>query len=234
MTLKGRADPQGLTIERLDAKCGLASIMLAMNRSGWTANAPLAASAKISGLTLTEKLETSLPESQARIWKRFRPMGDVDADIRLTFDGENWKPTVTATCRGISLTDTQKFPYTLAQTTGQVVYLPAEKGQSDQLRLDLTGYGGGRPVKIVAQLTHLAPEEPDGPSMGESVASDGTAKPANAYSAGYRGARYARGRTGLTHPVGFVEISGTDIPLHEQLLLALPPKAEDLVRTLRA
>ena len=30
---------------------------------------------KSVGLTLTEELETSLPESQARIWKRFRPIG---------------------------------------------------------------------------------------------------------------------------------------------------------------
>ena len=96
-----------------------------MNRSGWTANAPLAASAKVVGLTLTEKLETSLPESQARIWKRFRPIGDVDADVRLTFDGENWKPTVTAdVSRHLAYRYSKSFRTRLQQTTGQVVYLP--------------------------------------------------------------------------------------------------------------
>ncbi|MEX0641298.1 MAG: hypothetical protein WD468_01280, partial [Pirellulales bacterium] len=235
VAFKGSADPQRLTIERLDAKCGPASVVLALNRSGWSANAPLAMSAKVVGLSLTDRLQTTLPESYARMWKRFRPIGPVDANVRLTFDGQTWKPILTATCRGISLTDADKFPYPLEQTTGQVVYRPAENGNPDQLRLDLTGVGGGRPVKIDAQLTHLAPEEPQGPPTGEGVAADGIAEPANMHAAGYRGVRYARvERSGPTHPLGFVEISGTDIPLHEQLIEALPPKAKDLVLSLNA
>ena len=43
---------------------------------------------------------------------------------------------------------------------------------------------------------------------------------------------YARERSGPHHPLGFVEVSGTDIPLHEQLIVALPPKAKELVRSL--
>lgn len=235
ITLQGTADPQRLAIQRLDAKYGPATIVMALNRSGWAASAPLAMTAKVVGLPLTEKLETTLPESQARIWKRFRPIGDVDADVRLTFDGESWKPFVTANCRGISLTDTEKFAYPLEQTTGQVVYRAAEKGAPDQLTLDLTGVGGGRPVKIAVQLSHLAPEAPQGPTVSEGVANNGDLEPTNVHTAGFRGVRYARaGRTAPVHPIGFVEVSGTDIPLHEKLLHALPPKAEELVRSLQA
>lgn len=234
VAFKGSADPQKLTIERLDAKCGPASVALALNRSGWSANARLAMSAKIDGLSLTDRLQTTLPESYARVWKRFRPIGTVDADLRVTFDGQTWKPVLATTCRGISLTDTAKFPYVLEQTTGQVVYRPAENGGTDQLRLDLTGIGGGRPVKVEAELTHLAPAEPQGIPTGEGVATDGTTQSAAEYAAGYRGVRYARGeRSGPMHPLGFVQVSGSDIPLHNQLIEALPPKAKDLVRSLQ-
>ena len=141
---------------------------------------------------------------------------------------------MTANCRGISLTDAKKFPYPIEQATGQIVYRAAEKGGTDELHLNLVGIGGGRPIKIEAQLTHLAPAEPDGPAMSEGVASDEVSESENVHAAGYRGVRYVRGeRSAPQHPLGFVEVSGTDIPLHEQLIVALPPKASDLVRSLQ-
>jgi hypothetical protein len=75
MTIVGQADPQRLVIERMSCKCGAASIALAANRAGWDANAKLAMSARVIGFPLTERLETALPESHARTWKRFRPIG---------------------------------------------------------------------------------------------------------------------------------------------------------------
>jgi hypothetical protein len=99
MTIVGQADPQRLVIERMSCKCGAASIALAANRAGWDANAKLAMSARVIGFPLTERLETALPESHARTWKRFRPIGPIDAELQLTFDGQTWKPVVTADCR---------------------------------------------------------------------------------------------------------------------------------------
>lgn len=236
--LEGEADSQKLAIKQMSGRFGSANFAIAVNRAGWAGGAPLALTAKITGYTLTEQLQNTLPESQARIWQRFRPLGPVDADVRLTFDGTNWKPLVTAQCRGISLTDMEKFPYKVEQTTGPVVYRAAENGSPDRLTLDLTGAGGGRPIRVVANLTHLAPEDPQGPTMGEGVAGKRDVPApvlpqSGAYAAGYRGVRFARGeRVRPVHPVGFVEVSGTDIPLHEQLVVALPKKASDLVRDL--
>jgi hypothetical protein len=100
------------------------------------------------------------------------------------------------------LTDAAKFPYVLEQTTGQVDYGPADAAGPDQLRLNLAGMGAGRPVKIAAELTHVALLQP---------APEGVRR----------------------HPIGWVEISGSDIPFHEQLLAALPPNGESLVRSLQ-
>ncbi|HEX4415908.1 MAG TPA: AsmA-like C-terminal region-containing protein [Lacipirellulaceae bacterium] len=234
VSLEGSANAERLSIKRMDAKCGQASVTLALNRAGWAANAPVAISMKVLGFQLSERLQTALPESQARIWQRFRPIGSTDADVRLTFDGKKWKPQVTATCRGISLTDADKFPYVVEQTTGQVNYQPSSDHGPDQLHLDLTGLGGGRPIKIAADLTHLAADDAQGPEIGEGVAREESFNNEVGHTAGYRGVRYARGSAaGHAHPVGYIEVSGSDIPLHEQLIDALPAKAKDLVRSLQ-
>ena len=138
---------------------------------------------------------------------------------------------MTADCRGISLTDARKVSVCVEQTTGQVIYHPLPKRAS---RISCgsisTGVGGGRPVKFEAELTHLAPEEPEGLTTGEGVAADD-----NCGSCGHALGRVIvvalRSRSaGAEHTRRFVEISGTDIPLHEQLLRRLPPKAQELVR----
>ena len=138
----GHADPTHLVVERFVGKCGSASLGVAFERAGWSENAPLGLSAKVVGFTIDERFRAGLPETYARIWDRFRPKGLVDAEVRMSFDGEKWVPVLTADCRGISLTDAEKFPYTLEQTTGRVEYQPAQKGAADRLRLDLTGVGG--------------------------------------------------------------------------------------------
>jgi hypothetical protein len=153
----------------------------------------------------------------------------------VTFDGRNWRPHLTAECRGIALTDAEKFPYTLRETTGQVEYRPAHAASPDQLRLDLTGVASGRPVRVVAELRHVAPSEPAGVTINTGVASNDLTHAVSSHTSAYRGA--SRGRNALSsrrHPIGWVEVSGNDIPLHEQLFVALPKKGESLVRSLQA
>jgi hypothetical protein len=232
VTFVGHADRNHVVVERLMGKCGLASLGVAFERAGWSESAPLALSAKVVGFTIDERFRAGLPETYARIWDRFRPTGIVDAEVRMTFDGEKWLPVFTADCRGISLTDAEKFPYTLQQTTGRVEYHPAQKGSADRLQLDLTGVGGGRPIKVEVDLTHIAHGEPEGVTTGTGVAADGKALDGATHSAGYRG-RYVRSDPDSQHPLGYIKVSGTDVPIHEQLLAALPDKAQEVTRSLQ-
>lgn len=232
VVLVGHADPTRLVVERFTAKCGSANVAVALNREGWTENAPFGLAAKVVGLSIDERFRAGLPESYARIWDRFKPKGMVDAEVRLSFDGEKWLPVFTADCRGISLTDAEKFPYPLEQTTGRVEYHPAEKGSADRLRLDLTGVGGGRPIKVEADLTHVAHTEPQGVITGTGVAADNKSRIGTEHAAGYRG-RYVRDDSASQHPLGYVKVTGTDVPIHEQLLAALPEKAQALTRSLQ-
>ncbi len=228
----GHADPTHLVVERLTGKCGSANIGVAFERNGWTSNAPLGLSARVVGYTVDERFRAGLPDSYGQIWDRFRPKGLVDAELKLSFDGEKWAPIFTANCRGISLTDAKKFPYPLEQTTGRVEYRGADKGSPDRLRLDLTGVGGGRPVTIDVDLTHIAHEEPEGVTTGTGVASNGGLTSGAEHSSGYRG-RYVKRNSDDHHPVGHIRVAGTDVPIHEQLLAAIPDKGEELTRSLQ-
>ncbi len=233
VSLVGRADSNRVLIERLNGKYGAATLALALDRAGWSENAPVALSAKVVGLTVDDRMRAALPDPYSKVWNRFKPAGLVDAEVRVTFDGQKWRPILTANCRGISLTDAEKFPYTLEQTNGRVEYHPAENGKADQLRLDLTGVGGGRPVKIKAELTHVAHTEAEGITTATGVADAEAPQRSNAYAAGYRGASYS-GTSAPPHPVGFVKISGNDVPIHEQLIAAIPKNCQPLVRSLHA
>jgi hypothetical protein len=231
MRIVGRATPERLIIQRLDARCGPATIAAAGERVGWTTSAPMALAAKVAGLSLDDRWPARLPESLARIWQRFRPAGTVDAELRVTFDG-GWRPQLVANCRGLSLTDAEKFPYVLEQTTGRLEYRPSHAAGPDELHLDLTGFGAGRPVRIQAELKHVAPPEAKGVTRDSGLASKQTSLLQRRLAC-YRGASGQRRSSPRHHPVGWVEITGNGVSLHEQLIAALP-KGGPLVRSLRA
>jgi hypothetical protein len=207
LAIQLKAEPSRLLIERLTGKCGTAEVDLACERRGWNLQSPLGSLVRVVGLPLDDRFAAALPASLARFWKRFEPSGLVDAEVRLAFDGQRWRPHIRATGRGLGLTDTEKFCYQLTQGSGTLEYAPASEGSPDALRLDLTADAGGRPVRIEAQLSQLT-------SQTGSPRTDVPPSPA-------------------PHPVGWVEISGTDISVHEQLIAAMPEKAQQLVRSLR-
>jgi hypothetical protein len=95
-----------------------------------------------------------------------------------------------------------------------VEYLPADEDSADQLFIDLTAIGGGRPVRVEAQLSHLNSTASPTISAGLPASSADSSVPER-------------------HPIGWVRLSGTDIPVHEQLVAALKEKDQRLVRSLR-
>jgi len=234
MRISATATPERLTIKRLDAKYGSAKIAVAAERVGWSQTAPVAIAANVVGLELDDRLPAQMPESMTRVWQRFRPMGIVDANLQLQFDGREWRPQLTANCRSISLTDMDRFPYIVQQATGQVIYRPSQSGAPDQLTLDLSGAGGGRAIRIEADLKHLAPREPDGITTDTDVASGMEPLSAGERVAGYRGRPVLRRPPARPHPIGTVKISGADIPIHEQLIAAIPAAGQPFVRSLQA
>jgi hypothetical protein len=235
VAVSATADSDRLKIQLLTGKFGPANVTLACTRAGWATNAPVALSARVTGLSLDDRLKSALPGKLARICQRFRPTGLVDVQLQLTFDGNRWRPQLTANCRNVSLTDMEKFPYPLEQATGLLKYTPAGSAEPDRLQIDLTAMGSGRPIRIQADLTDVASADAQRKSAVSGLAgADGEQRP-HRRAAGYRAIASRQADTSPPqHPVGRVEISGQDIPLHEQLVAALPEKGETLVRSLRS
>jgi hypothetical protein len=78
------------------------------------------------------------------------PVGQVDLDAKLSFDGRTWKPDATATCRGMSF-KYHKFPYRVRNSTGKLRLL------DDVLYTDLVAYAADRPVRITARTIDPGP-----------------------------------------------------------------------------
>jgi AsmA-like C-terminal region len=191
-------------VKQLTAKFGTADIVLACERSGWSASAPTTLNGRIVGLAVDDRLRSALPVGLDHLWQRFRPTGPIDVDAKLTFDGHRLRPDLTAYCRGISLTDAEKFPYPVEQATGTVHLLPAPTGDDAELHIDLNAQGNGQPIHIRADLADL--------KMPTAVAA------ANAEP--------------VAKPVISVEVSGSGIAIHERLLAALSERTQRFVRSL--
>ncbi len=223
------ADSDKLVVKQLTGKVGAADFVLACNRQGWAANAPLGLAGRIHGLAVNADLQSALPARLEKLWQRFRPRGLIDAEVQLTFDGQQWRPKLKAECRGLSLTDAEKFPYPLEGATGTVAVHRSLTTGATQLELDLVGMAVGRPIHITAGIDHLAmPRIPVGEGAGSVAFDDVPLSPT-----GVRLASATSPEARPPKPTGWVEVSGTGVPIHEQLLAALKPKDQPFVRSLR-
>lgn len=200
LSIKAQADQKGLVVRELRGKCGTADVALACKRNGWTADAPLSLAARLADLSLDSRLQASSPDGLARFWSRFQPSGKADADVQLTYDGRRWQPKLTVRCRDVSFTDAAKFPYRLERATGTVRLYPSGLAEWNELEMDLTAQGGGRPIHVTAHCFNLPTSPAEQPP---------------------------------DHFVGWVDVSGQKVPIHERLLAALPEKGARLARSLR-
>jgi len=100
--------------------------------------------------TLLDLLPQSMQSLKVQLqeqWLKYLPGGFVDADVQLAFDGKVWQPQVSARCLDVSMTH-YKFPYRLDHGRGTLEL------KDDLLTLNLTAYGGGRPVRLTAEISH--------------------------------------------------------------------------------
>lgn len=146
-----RCENDRLAIENLLGTCGSATVAMRLQRQGWTSNAPMALSAKVENVTLDEKLYLALPEILQQEWDKYRPQGVVDAQVQATFDGQQWQPVAKLVGRDLSF-ESNKFPYRVHDGFGRLEFTPRREATPAQLDIDLTGYGGGQPLRFVGQV----------------------------------------------------------------------------------
>jgi hypothetical protein len=145
-----------LRVEELRCNCGAASVVLTLQRQGWNSMAPLALAVRVENLPLDQKLYKALPPMLQGQWDKYQPTGLIDAEAQLTFDGTRWKGSATLTGRELAF-ESNEFPYRVANGSGTMRYHLGADGEPGTLDIDLTAYGGGRPLKIVGQAIDPAP-----------------------------------------------------------------------------
>jgi hypothetical protein len=146
-----RIENETTFVEGLRCNCGSSGLAMQMERRGWLKTAPLSLSARAENFSLDAELFNALPPQLQAEWNKYKPTGTVDADLQLTFDGATWRPAATLTGRNLSF-EADKFPYRVTDGSGTVSYSPKTELQQAQLTLDLTGIGGGQPLRISGQV----------------------------------------------------------------------------------
>ncbi len=140
-------DNGGYTIDDFVAHSGQATLRMACCGSGFERTSPLGLTAEVRQLDLDRALQNILPPCAEDQWHKYLPAGEVDADVRLSFDGQVWRPEIVAQCLNVSFTH-HKFPYRLEHGKGTLSL------KDDQLLLNLTAYSGTQPVRLAAEVAH--------------------------------------------------------------------------------
>ncbi len=139
----------GIAIEHLLARSGQASIRVSYRRNGYTDWCPARIDAELRHLDVNRALleVSGVPEELCREWDKYRPFGQIHADLKLDFDGRTWHPEARIQCLDVSFTH-HKFPYRLDKGRG-VIEL-----KNDLLTLNLAAYSGNRPVRLAGEVLH--------------------------------------------------------------------------------
>ncbi len=114
-----KANNDGFAIDELTAANGRTTLQFACQRRGSGDHAPMTMQVSGRHLLLDQQLVKLLPEAMRADWTKYLPEGEVDADIKLAYDGNAWQPDVDVRCLNVAFTY-HKFPYRLERTTGQI------------------------------------------------------------------------------------------------------------------
>jgi len=157
---------EGVTVERLSARCGQARLEVSGHRVGYGEQSPASLQAEIRDLDLDQELIDVLPENLREHWHRFLPAGQINADLNLTHDGKAWRSKLAVQCANVAFTF-DKFPYRLERCQGSMNL------ENDVFTANLTAYSGNQPVRIKAEIRQ-ALTAPCGWSeaRGENIAID--------------------------------------------------------------
>ncbi|MEM9351654.1 MAG: AsmA-like C-terminal region-containing protein [Planctomycetota bacterium] len=146
----------GLELENATGMLGAAPVRLSARRDGWTSNAPIEIRAAVEQLPLDERLRASLPNQLLKLWNKYRPEGRVEATADITIDRTGLRPDITL--RGSELAfESDKYAYRLKDGAGTLHLHQPDETLPPLLDIDITGYGGGRPIRIAGRIFNPGP-----------------------------------------------------------------------------
>ena len=214
-------DNAGYAIDDFVARSAQASVRMACRASGFEVNSPCWISGGVRQLELDRAVLNILPPGLREQWYKYLPAGELDAEVRFSFDGQTWRPEIAARCLNVSFTH-HKFPYRLENGKGTLDV------KDDRLQMSLTAYAGSRPLRLTADVAHPFGDatgqfevEGDDLQLDESLVAALTEKP----RAGRPLARPARH---AEHVYVRIWREKPGEPMHHHLLLASQPMFDPL------
>lgn len=141
---------QGARLQEIKARCGTAKLFMNLTRGGWSQASPMELSGHVAQLALESSLADVLSEKQRAVWDRFLPTGAVNADFKLTTDGQAWQHDITAELVNVSVAF-DKFPYRVNHAGGTVHLTNRE------LTLDAFATAGRQRVVCKANILEPGP-----------------------------------------------------------------------------
>lgn len=141
---------EGFGITQLVASMGQAMLRVYdMHGTGFDLNSRLELRAGIQRLELDPQLRRVLPSKLQEQWDKFRPAGEINAEVALLYDGatKTWQSDIAVECLDVSFTHDQ-YPYRLDHGTGSVTL------KNDLLEVHLDAYSGTQLVDVDAKIHH--------------------------------------------------------------------------------
>jgi hypothetical protein len=146
------ANADGVEVKRLAGRAGAAEFELEGRRVGWKANAQVDASLEVRRFVLTRAWVELAPATWRAAWSRFGLLGEFDARVSATYDGQRWRPEGRVDGRNLSAA-AYFFPYPLADGRGSLQI------DGERLRTSDTTYRvQGRPIEVAFDIRRPGPE----------------------------------------------------------------------------
>ncbi len=149
--VKMSVDNSGFVLEELTARNGPTTLRVTGRSEGISTSSPMVWSVEGKHLQLTRQWAEMLPDALKTEWQHFQPAGEIDASIRLAFDGHQWRPlSASADLLDASFSH-HKFPYRLEHGSGTL------RLEQDRLKVKSSAYAGAERVEIDGDLNHPGP-----------------------------------------------------------------------------
>ncbi|MDH3718901.1 MAG: hypothetical protein OES79_12340, partial [Planctomycetota bacterium] len=145
-----RLTQDGYTIENITARSGRTVLSLSGRQNGYGPHSRLLLEGRGQRVVLDQQMVQAMPPKWQEIWHKYQPSGEVNADVKLEFDGDKWLPELVIECADAAFTH-YRFPYRMQRASGRITL------KDDVMNVRLVAYAGSQPVRIESEITRPGP-----------------------------------------------------------------------------
>ncbi|MDO4570301.1 MAG: hypothetical protein Q4D38_07960 [Planctomycetia bacterium] len=110
---------EGFYLPNLNMQHGSGSAIIELSQRGYGSNAQKHVRSKLRNIILNEEIFALLPQSLQKLLRELQPVGRIDMDGTLRFDGTRWHTEGTVVCRDAAI-QYRKFPYRIENLNGKI------------------------------------------------------------------------------------------------------------------